>query len=308
MITTRWRDNKTKVFDDALTLLIDKIVDETRTGLVTRENWMIEKVFPDNKQITLFESTITYNIITFKFDKAIYTGEDDFTRYPQEGFVIAYEHDNVIKYIMSKNSEAQLLLRKMLSYTRKNEIIKNDIELSNDVFLWIINRVYYSNNTIDIQSSTLQEQILHLQSIKGFSGDTDDAQTKITASGESVMNIISTLAFLLESSHFNKIIIDLSYKEHDNITLILKDGTIEIAIKNYIGTYDNDDYWDKIAKLYLLCYIEILPFLLQEYASDRENESWNNEKYNKFILDVSDKITERVKHKQQEIGILENNG
>lgn len=239
--------------------------------------------------------------MNFSFDKAINTG-NDFTISPQNGFIVVYENAGILKYIIDKNSDAKTLLRKMLSYTGKNEIDNNNVELSSDFFLWIIKRVYYSNNTIDLPEVAGTKQSLGIESIKGFSGDTDDAQTKVSASGESVMNIISTLSFFLESSNFKKIIIDLRYKCHDKIALILRSGTVEIDTRAYIGAYDSDEYWDKVAKLYLVCYIEILPLLLQEYASDKENESWNNDQYICFMRDIASKIMERVENKQREMG------
>lgn len=301
MATTRWRDNVTSDINEAIALLIDAIADEDRDSVIAaRENWVIRKEFGENKTVTLFNNEIEYNVVTFSFNKAINTG-NDYTLTPQNGFLVAYQSGGIVKYIIDRNSDAKLLLRKMLSYTGKNEIDNNTVELSSDFFLWIINRVYYSNNTIELSETLDTEQSLRLESIKGFSGDTDDAQTKVTASGESVMNIISTLSFLLESSNFRKIIIELNYKNHDRIALALKSGTVEIETKSYIGAYDDDESYEKIAKLYLLCYIEILPILLQEYATDKENESWNNEKNVRFMKDVSRKIMERVELKQKEM-------
>ena len=81
----------------------------------------------------------------------------------------------------------------------------------------------------------------------------------------------------------------------------MKSGTIEIDAKGYIGSYDSDDAYEKIAKLYLMCYIEILPILLQEYASDQENDYWNKEQYIQFMKDVASKIMQRVENKQKDM-------
>ena len=57
-------------------------------------------------------------------------------------------------------------------------------------------------------------QTLTINAIKGFQGDSDDLLTKVSANGESVMNIISTLSFLLESRCLNQIKIDLECPYH----------------------------------------------------------------------------------------------
>lgn len=297
MATTRWRDNETRDLGHAIELLTDEIVEDERITGIMRKNWSIVQAFSVNKNISLFGDEIEYNVILFSYDRII----NDDNIVPQTGFIIVYKSKDTIKYIIDKKSEALLLLRKMLSYKGKNEVTDYAVNLSNDFFYWIINRVFYSNNTIERPDGS--DQVLRFESIKGFSGDTEDAQTKVTASGESVMNIISTLAFFLESSSFKKILIELRYKEHENIMLILKNGTIEVDKKCYLGPFEQDEENERIAKLYLMCYIEILPILLQEYETDKENGVWNDEQYLEFLNDVSQKIMNKINDRRHEMNL-----
>lgn len=245
--TTRWKDNETTNIDRAIELLVDSVENDDRESKTRRENWEIKKVFDENKKITLFGNKIEYNMIRFSYNR-ITTYNDEVNDIPQNGFVIVYLNNQTINYIIDKNSDAKSVLRILLSYTGKNEIDDNKLHFENDFFFWLINRVYYANNTIEIA----EENNFELQSIKGFSGDTEDSQTKVSASGESVMNIISTLSFFLESRKLKQIKLDLSYKTHEKIGLVLKDGTLEEDFKSYLGSYENDQTDEQIAKMYLM--------------------------------------------------------
>ena len=294
--TTRWKDNETTNIDRAIELLVDSVENDDRESKTRRENWEIKKVFDENKKITLFGNKIEYNMIRFSYNR-ITTYNDEVNDIPQNGFDIVYLNNQTINYIIDKNSDAKSVLRILLSYTGKNEIDDNKLHFENDFFFWLINRVYYANNTIEIA----EENNFELQSIKGFSGDTEDSQTKVSASGESVMNIISTLSFFLESRKLKQIKLDLSYKTHEKIGLVLKDGTLEEDFKSYLGSYENDQTDEQIAKMYLMAYVEIVPILIQEYTTDIENELWNKQRYIAFMNDVADTLKEKIEKKTQAI-------
>ena len=294
--TTRWKDNETTNIDRAIELLVDSVENDDRESKTRRENWEIKKVFDENKKITLFGNKIEYNMIRFSYNR-ITTYNDEVNDIPQNGFVIVYLNNQTINYIIDKNSDAKSVLRILLSYTGKNEIDDNKLHFENDFFFWLINRVYYANNTIELA----EENNFELQSIKGFSGDTEDSQTKVSASGESVMNIISTLSFFLESRKLKQIKLDLSYKTHEKIGLVLKDGTLEEDFKSYLGSYENDQTDEQIAKMYLMAYVEIVPILIQEYTTDIENELWNKQRYIAFMNDVADTLKEKIEKKTQSI-------
>ena len=279
-------------------LLTDSVENDNRSSGISRENWKIAKVFDENKSIVLLGNTLTYNVIRFSYDKITLYGPDA-NVIPQNGIIIVYFHNGTVNYIIDKNSDAKQVLRKLLSYTGRNEIDDNGFRFDSDFFLWLINRVYYTNNAIEIAEENGFE--LELQSIKGFSGDTEDSQTKVSASGESVMNIISTLSFFLESRKLKQIKLDLKYKTHERIELILKNGTLEVDLKSYLGSYDEDQADERIANLYLMAYIEIVPILIQEYRTDIENDLWNKECYVKFMNNVADTLKEKIEGKTKAI-------
>lgn len=292
--TTRWKDTTVKSLDQALTKLTAPVKDDDQGHNIAWRNWSQKKLFEQNQKIKLNGDEVEYNMIRFNFDQL--TTEIG-TVVQKEGFIIVYHDVTGISYIIDQNSIALKLLRKIMGYSGKNQIEKNVIELSNDFFTWLIYRVYERKSNIE---AVPESKALSLDTIKGFKGATDDMQTKVSADGETVMNIISTLSFLLESRNLSQVKIDLVYTEHKNISLQLNQGTIKIFFEEYMGKFEDETEKDnKIAKLYLTTYLELVPYLTQEYFSDKENELWNSTVHKNFLNKVADNLGEKVKEKLQ---------
>ena len=294
--TTRWRDTISENISIAIASLIDDVVADEKVTNIMWDNWNLQKVFAENKTIALNGKNVEFNYIKYSYDQTtvgdVYL-EDRVVK--REGFIIVYSSGAGINYIIDQNSSAMKLLRRLLSFSGKNELEKNSFDFSNDFFIWLIYRVYNSNYNIEIAPD---EKALKLDAIKGFKGDTEDLQTKLSASGETVMNIISTLSFLLESSNLNQVKLDLNYTGHQNISLVLQKGTVNASLDDYVGNYEQEDTFElKIAKLYLTIYLEILPMLFQEYNTDIGNELWNKDVYITFMKSVGENLTEKIKNK-----------
>ena len=288
--TTRWRDTVVENIDQAIQKLIDDVTEEEKVTNIIWENWSIQKCFTDNKTIKLNGKDIKFNYITYAYDQVDTTNENKTAR--KDGFIIVYSTGYDVNYIIDQNSYAMKLLRKLLSYNGRNELERGNFDFSNDFFSWLIYRVYNKNCNIEVFLE--KEKKLTVDTIKGIKGDTLDLQTQVTASGEAVMNIISTLAFLLESRNFNQIKLDLNYTDHSNVSLALQKGTVNVLMNEYSGIFEDDTPEEKIAKAYLLIYLEILPILFQEYYIDIGNDVWNEEVYKQFLKSVGETIREKI--------------
>lgn len=293
--TTRWRDTVTKNIDLAIQSLIDKVVSDEKTTNITWDNWNLQKNFNENQHIQLNGKDVEYNYVKYSYDQTN-TGEisSENRIIKREGFIIVYNDGSGINYIIDQNSSAMKLLRRLLSFSGKNELEKNSFNFSNDFFIWLIFRVYYSNYNVEL---TRDSKELELNSIKSIKGNTDDLQTTVSASGETVMNIISTLSFLLESNNLNQIKLDLKYTGHSNISLLMQKGIVNAFIDDYCGLFDLEETEQKVSKLYLTVYLEILPLLIQEYGVDNYNALWNREVYISFMRDVRQTLTDKIQTK-----------
>ncbi len=239
---------------------------------------------------------IKFQAFHYRYDQvSVQDNPDDDRSMLKNGMIVIYQNGGTVYYIVDQNTHAKKLLRKLLGYTGRNELEKNCFDLPDDFFVWLVNQVYNSNVTI-LNTSADDEKVLTLEEIKGIRGDTEDLQTSVSASGESVMNVISTLSFLLESRRLNQVILTLKYTGHSCICMKVQKSTIE-AGRPYKGEFDQDGSEALFAKLYLLMYIEVIPLLELEYRAAKE-EYWNEEAYIEFLeglkADILGKIEEKI--------------
>lgn len=295
--TTRWRDAQSNNFDEIIDKMTAPIPDDARTNSVYRINFTSRKLLEQNESTQLNGTNITYNIIKYGYDQiTAQTNPDEDRVIRKNGTIVVILCNSVIYYIVDQNSAAKRLLRKMLDYTGKNEIESCNFDFSEDFFVWVVSKVYNSEVAIE-NSSTEELKILQLEEIKGIRGNTEDLQTKVATSGESVMNVLSTLAFILESRKLNQVKLNLRYTNHDNIIVKLQSATIEFETP-YIGIYNGEDMIEVLyAKVYLLLYFEILPLLEQEYKMAKDGMEWNQDAYVDFLSVVKDTIIDKIEDK-----------
>lgn len=295
MQITRWADQTGSDLEKIEEILLSVHNDEqsdTSTGYV---NWLIEKQFEHNKTEVFNGKNIKYNLFTFSVDQIpVGLGLDDDSVSKKTGFIIVYEINGKVKYIIDKNSGALTLIRKMLFYTGKGEVVKSGLPFTADKFVWMISKIYSGENILEGGSEFLDN--LTISTIRGFKGDTEDSLTTITAEGESVMNIISTLSFLIESKNLNQINIDFEYRTHTNIGVTLNNrNTVFLSEDRYIGELiQNSTYYERVAKIILVLYTEIIPIVIQNYQNDVDSNMWNQSKCIEFLQDVANELSKKV--------------
>lgn len=294
--TTRWLDKKICDLESAMRLLLDSVENDEKGKSITWANWKLEQVFSESKEISFNGRTINYNMVKYEFDQ-IADGdqpiEDRTDR--KAGFIIVYKTGSSLNYIINQNTSAMKMLRRLLSYNGKSEIERNMFDFNNDFFIWLINRIYNENCMIETSSgSDIQYE---LETIRSFKGSSDDRQTTVSAYGESVMKLISTLSFLLESDSLNRMQVELSCTGHEKISLVLQKGIVSIDLDSYMGKYEpyKDDV--SLAELYLMVYLSTLPNLIQEYHADIENDMWNQKCYCDFLSVVGRDLQNRIEGK-----------
>lgn len=297
---TRWLDEKNHTLDFVENQLLAHHPDEGGTGSANYANWDIQKAFPENQAITLNGKEIKYNYYTYSVEQTLVGAQyDEDEAIKKTGFLIPYVSNDRLRYIISRNSGAQTILRKMLFYSGKGEIVKNDFPLTGDFFIWLIYKVYTESGTIESESDSLAN--LKIDSVRGFKGNTEDLLTKVSAVGESVMNIISTLSFLLESQNLNQVTLDIAYRKHTNIEVTLSNrNTVTTTSERYLGSLNTEDCSEAkfLSTIFLTLYVEVLPILIQSYQSESGANQWNQGKCVEFLQkvasDLSDKVSKRV--------------
>ena len=288
MQTTRWIDAEMSSLDAAISKMESVVIADSDGENTTQYlNWETGRVFEKNQTIDIREKHMEFNCVSFSYDKII-PGEQlvEGIQHKYNGIVIVYSDGAHVNYIIDKFTNAKFILRKLLSYAGKKEIAPNEYAITSDLFLWMIKKVYEDNNDIEQEDGAL----LSIDSVSGFKGDSEDMKTTVIAKGESLMNLISTLSFVLESKRINQIKISLQYSEHENIEAVLNTKpSLDIKDKKYLGAFlwdGNNDIILTRAKLYLLMYLDIIPRLLQAYYTEKDNDLWNNEVKKSFFRPV----------------------
>lgn len=296
--TTRWVDNNFKNINEA----IEQICDNTKFSKKEFINWKecnFQKVFEKNKKIILNGNNIEYNYIQGSYIEN--SRNTDSIRMNLKIVVYSNSDSDSIFYIINRNSDALFILRKILEYSSRNVVKSKMPEITDDFLFWLLNKIYGVNEPIETFSSDLKT--LYLESIKHFSGDSQDLQTKVTARGETVMNLVSSLAFFLESQRLRNIKLELSYGRNYNINLSFINNTsnstrstssIAIDFDNYMGELSSTDKDELYSKLTLIIYLEILPILFLTYEREIESEEWNDEAYKKFLREIGEEINKRI--------------
>lgn len=301
MQITRWTDETGASLEQIESILLSVHNDEqsdTATGYV---NWIINKQFTNNKTEVLNGKTVKYNLFTFSVDQIpAGMGVDDDSVSKKTGIIIPYEINGKVKYIIDKNSGALTLIRKMLFYTGKGKVIKSGLPFTADKFVWMISKIYGAENVLEGGSEFLDN--LTISSIRGFKGDTEDSLTTISAQGESVMNIISTLSFLIESKNLNQINIDFAYRTHTNVGITLNNkNTVFISEDRYTGDLLQNTYYERIAKIILLIYTEVIPIMIQNYQNDVDLNLWNQSRCIEFLQQVADELSVKVANRIEDL-------
>lgn len=292
---TRWTDETETNLNEVEKKLLLIHNDEQPDSSTGYANWVIQKKFCENKEETLNGKTVKYNLYTFSVDQipaGVAIDDDSVTK--KTGFIIPYEINGKVRYIIDRNSGALTLIRKMLFYVGKGEVIKNNLPFTADKFVWLISKVYNGENVLEGGSEFLEN--ITVNTIRGFKGDTEDSLTTISAEGESVMNIISTLSFLIESKNLNQINMDLAYRTHTNIGVTFNNkNTIFVSDDRYTGELlQNNTHYELLAKIMLVLNIEIIPIIIQNYQNDVDLNLWNQGRCIDFLQQVADDLEEKV--------------
>ena len=274
------------------------------------KNIIMNKKYDKDQVYSINSDEFVYNVLDFSFDKIEKKNESSLINedLPSnvQGFVIIYkkkdrdnkDEDNKVNYIINKNSGSQNVLRNLLNYSGKQEIISNAINVSSNFIIWLIKKVYDNENKFSVNKEGSNETELTITSVIGFKGNTEDKISKVTADGNTVMKLMSSLTFLLESEDLVFIKLKVSTTNHRAIIFKLqKNGAVDIDIDNYRGSYLDgtpQSIEDLPIKLFLLIYLEIIPILNKWHAEDKDNNLWNDSVYNAFLNKLGKDLKSRI--------------
>ncbi|MGZ2417266.1 hypothetical protein ACUXJ9_001503 [Staphylococcus caledonicus] len=306
--TTRWKDKENENFNKVIELLVNEEENSFNTNDETKvhyKNIVINKHSLENNIYKKENESIEFEKVDFSFTKVRPTAAliNEKSESIISGYIVAYEKKNVIYYIISRHSDSKNILRNILNYTGNKEIVDNKIAVESDFIIWLIYKFYNSLNVYSINEDNQEEQTLKIESIIGFKGDAEDEISRITTDGDTVMNLISSIAFLLESRKLTSIKLKVRFNNHQKLVFKLHiNGSINIDMDEYNGDFRNLEENERTAKILLLIYLEIMPLLSEWYEEDKSNNNWGNDVYNQFLDKLITDIEEKVNQKKSQNG------
>ncbi|MCH4383005.1 MULTISPECIES: hypothetical protein [Staphylococcus] len=303
--TTRWKNDKENNFENNIQNLVDFnsiIDDQNKDNKTYHQNFEVVKIFDENQKISLADEETLFNTFIVKYEKVRSGTEPIEERTDKQSLeLMAYNNRGTTKFIINKNTDAMFFIRKLLKYKGQKEISNLNIELENDFFLWLLYKIYKKDNIFSVKYEN-EEKELTLRNIKFFKGTSLD-NNSVTSKGNTVLNLISTLSFVLEKGKIDQLVLCVKYHNHENIEIRLQtDGLIGIEdLNKYDGVYENESVSLQQSKLILLIYNEIIPNLLEYYRNDIQNKKWEHQIKADFLEEIKNDITNRIDQMKNKI-------
>lgn len=295
--TTRWKNEKENNYEKNIDSLMDyKSIKEQNEGKKSYyQNFKVNKLFENTKEIELANENTKFDFFEVEYEK-VREGTDPIEeRTDKMSFeLLVYNNKGTTKYIISRSSEAMYFIRKLLKYKGQREISDLKVKVDSDFFLWLIYKIYKEDNIFKVTYGKDENDIAltNIKFLKGISIDNNN----VTSQGNTVLNLISTLSFVLEKGKIKQLVLCVSYGEHENIEIRLEtNGAIGIGdIKEYDGIFEKDEINLRQSKVLLLIYNEILPMITDYYNTDIKDKKWDSKTKVAFLQEIKEEITDRI--------------
>lgn len=303
MSFSRWSDHSER----GMNQIIEEMLDYENWHVAERDprtnenlSFNISKVFEQNKTITLNDDEIYYNYIKYEYERVRPGEEQNELRasriYNTSGFVIIYSDGTNTQYITNRkgNDGTKTILRRINNYSGKLEITFSPLQIEEDMFIWMIYRVLNSRD-----ESLEDDSDLFIRQIIGFKGATTDNLAAVVGTGNRIMNLLSTLAFLFENEQVTMIKPRVEYGEETVEILLEVNGTIDVDLQNYTGIHLFEEEHERNAIVLLMTFLEIIPKIITAYgnAIDPENEEWSPGRKSAFLMGIGETIQEKIREK-----------
>lgn len=229
--------------------------------------------------------------------------------------IIIYKDAENIGFIIEKVSGALTFLRLIAEFneTSRNDIINREYDKSvfnSELFFWIISKIYNDDANINFRLDEDKEDdieyTLGLNSLDGLKGRTSGILNKVSTEGSDVINMLTTLSFLLESNQLTEVQLGVTYGAHSNFQIIIhlnsgikKFLSIDVKEKEYFGeflridTLNDVQTTDKLklrSALLLMVHLDFFPTLISVFKSDSASTDTRKDLTESIIEDVSSRL------------------
>lgn len=304
MTLSRWTDNSDRSMEEVINNMLN--FEDWHTPEIDQYNderlfYNVTKELDEAQVISLNDTNIYFNYIRYEYEKVRAGEETNEMRsqrvYSLSGYIIVYSDGINTQYITNRSggSNTLTILRKLNNYSGRLEVTHQPLRISEDIFTWLIYKVLNSaSDSLEDDSRLIIEKII------GFKGATNDRLAEVKGTGNRIMNLLSTLAFLFENETVSYIKPRIIYN-NDTIEFSMDlSGTIDIDLEAYIGDYMMETASIRESKIILKTFLEIIPKILTAYHNDVQNEEWSPERKREFFTQIGVTIQEKINEKVNE--------
>ncbi|QCA29618.1 hypothetical protein E4Z98_07440 [Vagococcus xieshaowenii] len=257
----------------------------------------VEKVFDENRVVSIKGTDFQFNYIKYSYDSLL-SGQEtnpiatERLKTTHGGFVI-YTDGLRTQYLMDKARGPQSLrvLRKV-NNSDKNKIIEAEsFNINEEFFIWLLSRFMNDNKVLDDNND------LTISRIIGFKGEgnPNEKEAVLSGSGNEVMNLISSISFLIEMQSMTEIEVRVVIEDETyEIRYFSRNSQIDIMVENYSGQFMLDVREEKVSKILLKAFIEIIPSMMNSFNEDVENGEWTNNSKRDFTLALVDSVRNKL--------------
>ena len=294
----RKKDNSFVSMDEILENIVDNVENvnveiDPVTNLPLK--YEIQKGYKENQKIKIKDTDFEYNFIKYAYDTVIPSQENNPISAERlrttSGTIVVYTEGSRTQYLIDKGrgSKALRILR-IINNAEKNKIIESQyFDFSEDFFIWLIAKFMNDDRVID------EDESISISRIIGFKGEGIQKQAILSGSGNEVLNLLSSLSFLIEMDVMTEIEIRINHgNETFEFRFYSKNSQIDILLDNYTGQYMMDLQDDRDPKVLLNSFIDILPSIMNSYSEDLESGDWNQDSKRNFILGLVDSVKNKL--------------
>lgn len=258
-------------------------------------NYEITKVYDENQKIEIKNTEFTFNYIKYSYDTVISGQETNPISAERlkstSGAIVIYTDGIRTQYLVDRaRGPAALRILRVINNSDKNKIIEaQSFNITEDFFIWLISRFMNGNRIID------EENSLSISRIIGFRGEGSQKQAVLSGSGNEVMNLLSSLSFLIEMDVMTEIEIRiLCGSETFEIRLYSINSQLDILVENYVGEYIMLPHEEKDPRVLLNTFIDIIPSIMNAYNEEVDNGNWTKNSKREFTLGLVDSVKEKL--------------
>ena len=270
----------------------------------------VQKGYEEDQKITIHDTEFSYNYIKYAYDVLITSQETNPISVERlrtvSGTIILYSDGNRTQYLVDRaRGGTALRILRVISNAEKNKIIAaQPFDFSEDFFIWLIAKFMNDDKVIDEEESIVISRII------GFKGEGSQKQAVLSGSGNEVMNLLSSLSFLIEMDVMTEIEVRIEHEsETFEFRFFSKNSQIDVLLDNYSGQYMMEINEIKNPKILLISFIDIIHSIINGYSEDIQNKELTKDSKRKFILGLVDSVKEKLEglypsEEQQELNAI----